>query len=301
MTYEDSILRNIDRQRTAQKAENSQKRFERKETLPVIERAHARAKQIFSDRTHAIQSPDFFSVYGEDGVKADMREVIALRKRWEQKETNYDRVTKKMGDVLEAIVLVHSKQSDWLGGADVMKTSSWDDYKNKTDMLAEWYSPEDGSRLLALAIDVTFGKIAIEKKLKKIREEIDRGELGSIKYFKDRRGDFMGTRNNVPRTVIGVSTGVVEELANAWMKNDDAALKDHAIQVVLVEEILTQLTAMQAYAKRKHKDAVVGAYQQALVVVGQLRKKKAEIPIGRLAHDPIAEEVKKKTRDVFGN
>ena len=299
MTVEDEIIRQIDMRKRATKAASAEKRFERKEVIPVIERAHTRAKQIFCDRAYAIQAPDFFSVYGEKAVKADMLEVIARRKRWNEKHTDYDRVTDQMSTVLEAVILVHSKKSDWLGGANTKKTSSWDDYENKTDMFAEWFSPKSGSLPLALAVDVTFGKLGVANKLSAIRKEIDSGELGSIKYFQDERGDFKGTRYNVPRTVVGVSTQVLETLANLWMRNDDAALKDHPIQTLIMNEIYTQLVAMRAYAETQGKSKVVAAYEQAIAVMEQLRDKKVKVPLNNLAFDRIGNEIIQQTAQIF--
>ena len=139
--------------------------------------------------------------------------------------------------------------------------------ENKTDFITEWYSSKEGSRLLALGLDVTLGKDAALGKLTDIRGEIDKGVLGSIRYFRDSRGDFMGTRNNVPRVVVGVSQEAVEELARLWTLGKKKELSEHPVQRALVEQIYAQLLAMHDYAKSKGKKEVAEAYLPAISIL----------------------------------
>lgn len=267
MGFEDYILRRLDKKKEEERRTRKQMSYER-ETIPnVVHLAHKRAKrEIFSSREYSIQASDFTSVYTEENVHKDFLKVLALKKKWESEETEYDRHTKIMAETLEAIILTQSdsRHGNWLNNAKVLKTSMYDDFINKTDMCAEWYSQEEGSRILALGVDVTFGKRSLEQKLRAIRNEIDRNELGSIRYFKDARGDFMGTRNNVPRTVIAVSPDTVEELATLWVRNDEYSLSGHAVQHLITEQIRNQLEAMYTYAKAHGKETAAHAYVSAL-------------------------------------
>ncbi len=266
MSFEDHFLRHIDKKKEEERRIRKQTSYER-ETVPNIVRlAHNRAKRdIFSNREYSIQAPDFTSVYTEEGVRKDFLKVLRLKKKWESEESDYVRHTKIMAETLEAIILTQcdSSHGNWLNNARVLKTSMYDDFINKTDMCAEWYNMEEGSRILALGVDVTFGKRSLEQKLRVIRDEIDRDELGSIRYFKDARGDFMGTRNNVPRTVVAVSPDMVEELSVLWMKNDERALSGHAVQHLITEQIRHQLKVMCTYAKTRGKETAAHAYASA--------------------------------------
>jgi len=289
MGYEDRLIHAIDK-----------KRERRIELSPVIEKAHEKARvEVLTNPEYVIQETDFASVYGETSVQADINEADRLEREVFTGGSAADENAKKIAETLEAIVLMQSEMSEWLGSAQTLKTARFDDYKNKVDMLAEWYSPEDGSRVLALAVDVTFGTGTAEKKLGAIKREIDAGKLGSVRYFKDSRGDFMGTRNNVPRTVIGVSQPKVAELAQLWLDNKQKQLGVHPIQSLFADEIEAQLSAMHAYAKRKGKGEVAAAYEQALAAIRPLKAAKAAFASKEMQEDPVAESIFSETRRQF--
>lgn len=276
-------------------------RLERRlELSPLMRMAHEKAeKTVLSNDDYVIKERAFVPIYGEENVAADIAETERLSKLFARNETVQTKHSHMIAEVFEAIMLMHAELSSWLGDAHTLKTSKFDDYKNKTDLIAEWYSPEDGSRVLALAVDVTFGTSNIAKKLENIKKEIDSGTLGSLRYFKDVRGDFMGTRNNIPRTVIGISAPIVEELASMWLKNENKKLAEHPVQRLLIEEIMNQLEKMHAYAERSGKTNVADAYQQAMKILKPLRARKLGICLGELQEDPVAASILSVTKSVF--
>jgi hypothetical protein len=277
-------------------------RSRRLELAPAIEKAYQKAKaEVLENPDYVIQESDFAPVYGTQSVEADIKFADMLEREVFKTESAVEQNAKKIAETLEAIVLMQSEMSEWLGGAQTLKTARYDDYKNKVDMIAEWFSPEDGSRVLALAVDVTFGVTTAEKKLSAIRAEIDSDKLGSIRYFKDSRGDVMGTRNNVPRTVIGVSQPVVAELAQLWLENKQKLLGVHPIQALFADEIHAQLSAMLAYAKKKGKTEAVRAYEQALSAIRPLQEQKAIYRSKALLEDPVAQSITEETQRQFGN
>jgi hypothetical protein len=286
---ERKIIGNLDRNRLS-----------RSELSPLIVQAHEKAvKEVLTNPDYVIQESEFASVYGAERVAADMQEADRLEKIFKREETPHIRNSKIIAETLEAVVLMHSEMSNWLGNAQTLKTSRFDDYKNKVDMIAEWSSPADGTRVLALGVDVTFGTGSIEKKMLAIKKEIDADELGSIRYFKDTRGDFVGTRNNVPRTVIGVSQPIVTALAGLWLNNQQKALATHPIQELFISEIEQQLRAMHAYAIRQKKTKAVLAYQQALAAVHTIRQDKPMLRENTLSDDPVAQSISMQARDLF--
>lgn len=300
MSFEDHILRKVDDDRRRERRAHQDALHTRLELPPVIKEAHDRAKrEIFSNREYAVQAPEFTKVYGEDNVRNDMAEVYRLKNIFKKQETPEKKNSQIQAEVLEGILLMHSELSNWLGDAHTMKTSLYDDYKNKTDMFAEWYSPEEGSRVLALGVDATFSRMAVENKLHQIKREIDAGELGKIRYFKDSRGDFMGTRNNVPRVIIGVRPQAVEELATLWMNNDNKALAAHPVQHLIVSEIHTQLSAMLVYAKKRSMVEPARAYQQALNVVEKLKHEKSSMSSDQFADDVVAKQILAESKRIF--
>jgi hypothetical protein len=272
----------------------------RLELSPLMKKAHEKASQeVFSNEDYVIKEKDFIPVYGEDNVAADIAETQRLERLFAKDETPQTRHSHMIAEVFEAITLMHSELSGWLGDAHTLKTAKFDDFKNKTDLIAEWYSPEDGSRVLALAVDVTFGTMTLNKKLEGIKKEIDSGTLGSLRYFKDVRGDFMGTRRNIPRTVIGISAPVVDELAGMWTRGENKKLGEHPIQRLIIEQIMDQLEKMHEYATRHGKTNVAEAYQQAMKTLRPLRAKKMGIRLGELQADKVAEQIKSSTRSIF--
>ena len=289
MGFEDKFLAGLDRRR------------ERREELsPTMTRAYERArKQVLENPDYSIQESAFADIYGAERVEADMEVVKRLERRFTDGQTTESMNAKKIAETFEAIILMQSELSEWFGNATTLKTAKYDDYKNKVDMLAEWYTPEDGTRLLALAVDVTYGIQAVQKKFEDIKAEIDSGRLGSVRYFKDSRDNFMGTRNNVPRTVIGVSQSVVEQLASLWLEGEKRQLGQHPVQRVLVDQMNTQLLLMRDYAHRTNQGLVANAYDEALSAVRPVHSSKLDIRTQSLDADPVAKEIARKTQEVF--
>ncbi len=288
MGYEDRILQNIDRSRQ-----------NRSELHPVLERGYEKARGVLENPEYSIQETDFIPIYGEDAVRRDLAHVEKLEGYFAENQGVAERNTKKIADTLEAIVLTQSEMSEWLGDAKTLRSSRFDDYINKVDMIAEWSSGAEGTRVLGLAVDVTFGLIGVQKKLREIKAEIDNGVLGSIRYFKDERGDFMGTRNNVPRTVIGVSQPVVQELARLWVEGEKRLLGQHPVQRVFIDQIATQLRSMERYAERTGKFDVAMAYRKALAAVTPVEESKQGIVAGELANDLVVQEIQSQLKQNF--
>ncbi len=290
MSFENRIIANLDREKVRNTIE----------LTPAMARAHEKAKnEIFVNSDYFINETDFIPVYGQEIVDADVSFARGLKKEFEERDTLEDKKLKQIADVFEAIVLTQSDSNGWLGNARALKTAPYDDFKNKVDMIAEWFTPKEGSRLLALAVDVTFGAKNVQKKLEAIKEEIDSGKLGSIKYFKDERGDFIGMRNNVPRTIIGVSEPVIEELADLWVQGKHSVLADHPIQRLFLDEIDAQLMMMHDYALKKGKADVVLAYKQVLGIIQPLRDSKAKFRSKKIAGDTVAQEIVLDSNSVF--
>ena len=139
----------------------------------------------------------------------------------------------------------------------------------------------------------------LDKKLHALRGEIHNGRLGSIKYFRDERGDFMGTRNNVPRTIIGVSEPLVEELAGLWLNKKNKQLATHPVQYLFVEQMYTQLTMMRDYAQKQQKFETVLAYTQALTVVEPLWRSKEKYKSKDIQADKVAEGIRYRAEQYF--
>lgn len=189
--------------------------------------------------------------------------------------------------------------SNWFGDANTLRTSRYDDYVNKVDMLAEWETHGAESLLLGLGVDVTYGFMKTQKKLREIKAGIDAGKLGSIKYYRSEHSGIMKPRNNVPRTVIGISKPVVQELTRLWLEGEKRQLGEHPIQRALNDQIATQLRAAGNYAQKTGKSDIADAYRTALEVIAPIEEEKKLIPLGELVHDPIYAEIMNQTSQQF--
>lgn len=288
MGYEDFLIRRIDKEKS------------RSELSPVMKEAEVKACKILKSPEYVIQESDFKTIYGDDTVEKDIKSANNLEFKFRSRNTPEGNKMKVIADIFEAIVLMQSELGEWFGeNARTLKTARYDDYINKVDMVAEWFTPTDGSRLLALAVDVTFGTSSIQYKLHAIKEEIDNDKLGSIKYFKDDRGDFIGTRNNVPRTIIGVSEAMVEELAGLWIQRKNKALGEHPVQRLFMDEIESQLVAMHKYASKQGKSGVISAYEQALGTIRTIRADKEKFYSEKTSEDFVAREIIRHTEEIF--
>lgn len=288
MGFEDYLLNKIDRNRA-----------NREELSPLMTRAHEKARAMLDNPDYSIQEEEFKTVYGNASVLQDLGVANRLEQKFKQEETIESKNTKKIAETLEAIMLEQSEQSNWLGNAHTLKASRFDDYVNKVDMIAEWSTAQEGSRILALGVDVTFGTTGVKKKLEAIHAEIMTGKLGTIRYFKDMKGDFMGSRLNVPRAIVGVSAPVVEELAGQWMRGEKKNMGKHPIQHLMIEQLCAQLESMRTFAKSQMKHGVERAYDDTLAILKPLRVQKAQFRDSRLMLDPVAEEISYETRRLF--
>lgn len=300
MSFEDNFLRQVDFSRSHARRDDERAIRSRIELPPLIKTAHNRLKrEVFSNQSYSIQAPEFSSIYGKENIIADMQKIATYRKQWEQ-QSSQEKNSKVLAEVLEGMILVNARENGWFGDSVTMKTSLFDDVFNKTDMFTEWHENTEGSRVLAMAVDITYGKTALSKKLQDIKTEIDSDRLGTIRYFKDTRGDFMGTRNNIPRTVIGISPEHTLAIASLWMKGDSDALQTHTTQRVLIEEMYVQTKAMADYAHfHNHKNAT-RAYEDALASIEKLRQQKESISIADQEPDTIAAELITQTKAIFG-
>ena len=238
------------------------------EGVPLtIEGAYPKAKKTLDDA--AIDPKNFSDLYGEDNIKRDIEEVKRLETSFE-----HDGST-KTSQVFEAIMF-DSELYNWFGEkSETIKTSRYDDIKNGTDMLVEFEDPGKRFSHLGLAVDVTFGTTALEKKLSRIKDEIDRGELSKIKYFFSEREHFRGERSNIPRVVVGLEERRVVELASLWMNKKNEALSAHPAQYAILEEIKNQLETLKDYAKRTGKEELVAIYEKDLSMIqGVLSEKR---------------------------
>jgi hypothetical protein len=270
---------------------------------PLMEERYLHAQEVFRDPLYSLQEKDFYSTYTEEQVKKDSQYAKRKQAVFAERDTLEEKNLKKISDVFEATVLTSARNANWFSKANVMKTLLYDDYENKIDLIAEWHVGEDLSQLLALGVDVTFSAGKSKQKLEYIRDRILKDELASMKYFKDYRGDFSGTRNNLARCIVGLSKGAVEELATISRQPDAIdQLRKHPAQRVLLNQMFTQLKAMNNFAIAHGSGKSASAIFQAANIIQRIRFANKDIPqrdLQMLGNDPVNIALELATEEVF--
>ncbi len=256
--------------------------------------AEAHAKAVEKLGKYEVDLEMFTGLYGKDIIEKDKAEIDRIKKSWgEQPSKNY-------ADILEAIVCEHGELSDWFGPrAEVIKTSPFDDIRNGIDMVIEFDDEENRFSHLALGVDVTFGNLVVEKKLKHIKDNIDNDHLGQIKYFHSDRQNFTGRLQKIPQVVVGVEIDRVNELGLLWMNRRNKELGNHPIQTIILKEIKIQLEAFRDYTRTQKKTDLVARFEKDLNIVNELLLGKNHTTSGVPITDKVFASIKEVTGRLF--
>ena len=252
-------------------------------------RLYERAQEVFRV-TPPLDPNKFRDVPGYQNaeIDEDLEYVRDKEQTFEREDTPEKREQKKFAKILEAMLNELIELYDWLGpNATIITTSDFDDIKNGVDMVAEFRDEEEQSAShLALAVDVTFAS-EIGKKIDRIKREIERGEMASIRYFESEFLESKGELPNIPRVVIGIDTDTITNLGALWLAEDKKALAVHEMQKVILVEIRMQLEVFAKYARTKGQEKIAATYDATREVIeGILEEKK-----GVLAKAPVRDRV----------
>ncbi|HEY1041864.1 MAG TPA: hypothetical protein VGE48_00360 [Candidatus Paceibacterota bacterium] len=255
------------------------------ETRPAMIEAHAKALSAFE--ADSIDLEEFRDLYGSEVIDADLAKVARLKSNFAPEDRN-----KFASEIMEGIIYDQSERSDWLGPyAQTIRASEYDDYVNGIDLVVEFDEPERSRSHLALGVDATFSRTNIEKKLRRVKDEIDSGSLASIKYFRSQNGRFMGRLTNVPRVVTGMEKDRLLELATIWNQDDNKTLAAHPAQRLLLAQIAQQLKVFKGYAERTGKHQFVRPFDETLATIRGVSEKKTSIDVSSVRDDTVHKEI----------
>ncbi|MDD5567374.1 MAG: hypothetical protein PHH01_04230 [Patescibacteria group bacterium] len=187
--------------------------------------------------------------YKRGELESDYQEVLRLRDRDKKDDT-------ERGRILEAFFGQQAARLGWFGeNCRAVRTTEYDDRKNATDLVLVFNTGE--GEPLYLAIDVTTAEnpATLNKKLNRLVEGIDTGNLTDLKYFCDETGKgdkqpALKQLRGLPRVVIGLTPEGVAALSKdlapylaSGGKNTAAerALRSHDIQSQLLKDVKQQL------------------------------------------------------------
>jgi len=281
--FEDKFLRGIDRRVNVER--------EKKE----LEEAYKRARKLLNDA--AIDPNDFDNLYDEETIKNDIAHAAKMDQKFEAENMPETQESKKYATVLEGIVHEGIDKEGWFGDdARAIKTSRFDDIENGVDEVVEIRDKDALSKShLALAVDVTFSN-QIAKKIKKIKDEIDSGKLGEVKYFLSEESE---EELGIPRVVIGTEINNVKKIQGLWIKKED--LTRHPFHLLMLEEVLKQLDEFAKYALRKEKKDIAEVYKSAANTVRTIYRKKIkdeEMSPGIWEDDRVFAAIKKELKNL---
>jgi hypothetical protein len=217
-------------------------------------------------KKYAILEGDFADLYGADNVEADLSYVYEKKKAFERDDKEQGKVENaKLATVLEAVIYSQVNTAQWFGPyAKALKASDLDDIKHGVDGIIQLKQPQLSASYLGLGIDVVYGGQYMEKKFLRIKDEIDNGQLTTIKYLKT--NDYRGERANVPRLVVAVDSETVQALAKTWY-DDAPGLKGNVIRYQILKELVDQLTVFEQYAIKVNQQVVAEKYAEAKAVI----------------------------------
>ncbi|MCE9644027.1 hypothetical protein K8Q93_02190 [Candidatus Parcubacteria bacterium] len=266
MSMEDNFIRRIDSNRRGQ---NQEKR---------LSLGSAIAREAVLSKKAAIDPEGFRDLYGS-GVDVDQKHVGDVKRQIEaQQAQELDeqalheyRKTLELASALEFLVCEGIRSHGWLGTeATAVKTAEYDDLFNGVDLVAEFKQKTGWRSHLGLAIDVAFGG-GLEKKIMRVKSEIDKGVLPKIKYFA--LGDFRGELKGVPRVVAGLDGKATLGLAQLW-EEQRVRFASHPVQYTLLYEMRLQLKVFGEYAAKTNKPEIAEAYGRALALLEEVMRQK---------------------------
>ena len=254
---------------------NFGKKIERKD---IVDKAFSLAKEIIR-RTKANEG-DFSNLYSQAEIDKDVEYVEKRKLEFSngQKEEGDNQENIKLSAIFEAIVVV---ARDWFGkDCQTLKTADFDDIANGIDVVTEFPKREEGgtsSEPIGLAIDVTFN-MEFEGKIDRIRDEIKKGKLPMVKYFRPGGKDAQVRKPEIVRAVVGASRDTVIGLAETLIAatKNPKILFENQFQFQALDEIIYQLKTYEAYAKEIGRDSIAEKYGHALSKIRGIKKERSE-------------------------
>lgn len=242
--------------------------FNRLEQKSNLEEAHKKALSL--NERYEIKPESFTDLYGEQVVNNDLVELKRLEGVFKSQETPESREMKMWAEVMEAIILEQGEQGEWFGDkASTIKTSRYDDIKNGVDAIVEFEEGINRASHAGLAIDATYSD-EVGKKVKSIKNKIDSGKLGVVKYFESEQMPLRGELSEIPITIVTANAKTVRELAELWANNDKKSLANHWVQFQILEELIEECKIFSTYANKVGQLLVAQRYDHIKEIAEQI-------------------------------
>lgn len=279
---------------------------ERRDKFYELDRTNDAALRLLGAKRNeaAVKMEDFEDVpgYGEERVRRDKEKARKKMAEFEAAGTT----PPKRALLLEGVLFDQIELGNWFGeSAYTMAPSNYDDLFHGVDLAVGIKEDADTKKHLALGVDVTSSAVGIVKKLQRIKQRIQNGQLTAIEYFHSEEydPDFYGTMNNVPYVVVGAWGKTINELGELWMsaygllrtrdpqkdelltpegqessrrraKEAIQKLAKHKVQVLLLEEIRMQLVVFHKFAEKEGQKQVAEKLSSTLNSISSILETK---------------------------
>jgi len=206
-------------------------------------------------------------------------------------QVEYTERSKTIAECLEGVILGNR---NWFGlTANVFPTTRYDDYKHGVDMVVE--RSQDGfAQHEGVAMDVTYaGRNGIQKKVDRIVDNLKRGKLGTVSFFKSADGSFKGELNNLPLVVIGADFNTMSDMINLFAEDSTKSnqqLAEHPFQFQMIEQVMLQcdtyIDLVEGFdMPAKDRETIVSAYTKLRATYKNLYRLKSEKTLSHVDHD----------------
>lgn len=210
---------------------------------------------------------DFKDVRGLEEISADSAYVERIKSRFQHSPEKAN--SRELALIFEAILTDNIESSDWMGpDAVTVKTLEFDDIKHGIDMVVE-IEKEDEEGALHLGVDVTLGR-QVPTKLRSIKDEIESGKLGTVKYFESGVSEEKKKLEKIPKVLVAADPYTVDDLMKLWMSNDKKALAEHPFQDQILLMVHMQLVAFRDYAEKIGKKEVIKKYEEWIALMEEI-------------------------------
>ncbi len=257
-----------------------EKKFDKPVDFLNLDKIYNKAKETI-DRDR-IDTKEFEDLYGEEQVKRDNEYVRKMERKFDSSGNQKEKDAKKIATIFEAILGEQIELSEWFG-SDIctMATTKFDDIVNGVDVIAEFSENKTEFAHLGLAVDATYSA-DFDSKFLKIKENINKGKLATIKYFNSSDMDFIGQLSQVPRVIIAADAKTVTELIELWDTDKKQDLAKHPIQFQILEQIILQLKVFKDYIqsikynKEVDNDRIIKKFEIFIEIFEMIYKNRQE-------------------------
>lgn len=259
-----------------------------------LENVYSERPEI-KDFVGSMKGTKFEADYTKEKIQADIDYIEEKRQLIEEQNSSKGRELLDrseggfaLSEMMQAMI-VDQINKGWLSDFKAEMTSDYDDLKVGIDAVMKHTS----GGYLGAAFDFTVSsrEEQLSSKLNNLwKRNIEKGSVPTVKYFKDPDTGEQ-SRLLVPKFIIGGSKKDVEDLASAYLSDDQETLKNHPLKYLIIDQITAQLDAILSFYETNADDNKLKfAFQQY---------KKIEGIIQNIKKDMEYEAFKKNNLDYF--